>query len=149
MNRTLNIPEGAFTFSETGVITNPVPNVPTMMDWVYRHEGLQKAIYNHTVLIDAVTGNGDAYALKKKQDLNSIAIKVRNLFKLEFGHQLERGQTQEVAKEKALKFANGYKKQLLDEHEKQFPSDMSYNNMIKLLDIKKRGVERVNGKKIK
>lgn len=141
--RNFEINEGRVQYDNNNALTyTSAPSYIT--DWVYRHEGLQKAIYNHTLIIDALTGNGNAYTLKKKTHLGNIANNVRDIFKIEFKRHLEAGLSQELAKAKALKYAEEYKKKALESHEKQFPSDLSHSSVMKLFEIKKEGIEHNN-----
>jgi len=147
LTRTINLFEGNVEYGPGGELAGGgyTANQPYIRDWVYRHEGLQKAIYNHSILAEAL-GNGIArgrYINKKRANLNDIAKNLRDLFKIEYLRHLNAGNTQEQSKKNAMKFVNEYKKKALEMHEKQFPEDFSYAKVMDLLKIKKNGVEHI------
>lgn len=137
LSRTININEGTIKIGTDGYLTDFTEDNDNILDWVYRHEGLQKAIYNHQIVIDAISAPSD-YIEKKRLDLNKIAINVRDVAKMEYKRHLEGGLTQESAKSKALKYANEYKKMALATHIKQYPEDLNSSNLMKLLEVKKQ-----------
>lgn len=136
--RDIRINEGRIQIGNDGNLNigGFTPNDSDINDWIYRHEGLQKAIYNHQIVIEAISSPND-FVEKKRLDLNRIAINMRDMVRMEFKRYLEAGNTQESAKSKALKFANEYKKKALASHQKQYPEDLSYTNLMRLLEIKK------------
>ncbi len=146
LSRTLNILEGQFAYGGEGGLTSDLTAVsePYATDWVYRHEGLQKAIYNYNLIELALSSKEEprkAYVELKRNNLNGIAINLRDIFKREYKRYLEAGVTQEAAKKQANKFATEYKKQAMQMHDEQFPSDFSYDRVMKMLTVKKKGVE--------
>ena len=142
LSRTLDIFEGNLNINAGGVLTYTENNA-YIKDWIYRHEGLQKAIYNHQLLIEALGDNAarGRYIALKRNHLNGIALNLRDMFKMEFKRYLEAGMTQELAKAKAMKFTTEYKKKALEQHNKQYPEDFNYVHVMKLLEVKKEGVE--------
>lgn len=145
--RTLNLNEGQLVFGAGGNLDAYNRSEPYTRDWVYRHEGLQKAIFNHKIITEALSGDPNhrnSYITRKRTNLNNIAINLRELFKIEFKRQLDAGLTQEYAKKSAMKFVNEYKKKALSMHEKQFPDDFSYSKVMDLLRVKKNGVEHID-----
>lgn len=136
--RNITIDEGDIEIGGDGLLVDGgfTPKNDNINDWIYRHEGLQKAIYNHQIVIEAISSPNN-FVEKKRLDLNRIAINMRDMVRMEFKRYLEAGNTQESAKSKALKFANEYKKKALASHQKQYPEDLSYTNLMRLLEIKK------------
>lgn len=121
-------PAGAITFTA---------DQPTVKDWIIRHYSLQKAILNLSVLIQAVADNKAQYITAKQGNLRAIANNVRDLFKLELTRHLNDGLPMSVARKKAEKVAEEYKKNMLISHEKKYPTDLKYEDLCKLLVIEK------------
>ena len=146
LGRTINLYEGSFQYGGGGELLSNIGDVREgyARDWVYRHEGLQKAIYNHKLIELALSTNGanrNNYITLKRTNLRSIAENLGEIFKREYKRYLEAGVTQETAKKQATKFANEYKKKAMEMHDEQFPSDFSYDKVMRMLAVKKKGVE--------
>lgn len=128
-------PFGTIEMNEAGTIGFTV-DTPTVKDWIVRHYSLQKAILNLGVLILAVS-NPANYVIAKQGNLKAIANNVRDLFKLELTRHLNDGLPMSVARKKAEKVAEEYKKNMLISHEKKYPTDLKYEDLCKLLIIEK------------
>lgn len=112
---------------------------PNIKDWILRHEGLQKSIWGHTLAILAL-GDQNArnqYITLKRQDLNDIAKNVTNMFTMEYQRYINAGMPQHIARDKAKKFAEQYKLKMLETHNKQYPDDMSHEQVMKLFRIER------------
>lgn len=121
------------------------PNVPTIQDFIYRHEGLQRAIYNHQLVIEAFgAGTRANYILKKRNHLNGIAVNLRDIMRMELKRYLEAGMSQDMARKQSMKFVREYKKKALELHEKQFPTNFDYSSIMNMLKVKKEGVVHEN-----
>lgn len=112
----------------------------TVADWILRHSGLQKTLYNMQLLINAISKdplNRERYVLWKRQHLGQIAENATNLFRMEFKRFLESGAPENIARSKAMKAAEEYKKKMLESHNKQFPDEFTYEQAVKLLRFDK------------
>ncbi len=141
LGRKIDLFEGEFTILDTGNGTLTTPDEAYLEDYVLRVEGLQRAIYNHYLIIKAL--NSDPAERKKfidakKIDLNKIAVNIQSIFKMEFQRWLEAGYTQDNAKKKALNFARQYKEDSLKQHHKQFPESLDFNECMRMLNVEKK-----------
>jgi len=139
LTRNINLFEGQFDVTAQGRGTFNPANVPYNRDFIYRHEGLERAIMGHTTVITALDpATKDAYIVAKRADLNRIAGNLRDLFVMEYRRNLESGFTQDKSKEKAKKMANEFKVRALKQHNSRFPEDFKYEEVMRLLDVKKK-----------
>lgn len=139
LTRNINLFEGRFEITDKGRGTFNPANLPYNRDFVYRHEGLERAIMGHTSVItalDPLTRNN--YIDAKRLDLNRIANNLKELFVLEYRRNLESGFTQEKSKERAKKMANDFKVRALKQHNSRYPEDFKYEEVMRLLDVKKK-----------
>lgn len=142
LSRNINLFEGQFNVAATGRGTFGVTNTDYNRDFIYRHEGLQRAILGHTTVITALDNNTkNDYITAKRLDLNKIAGNLRDLFLMEYRRNLESGFTQEYSKNKAKKMANEFKTRALKQHHSQYPEDFKYEEVMRLLEVKKKEVK--------
>ncbi len=145
MDRTVNYFEGQLEYGAGGNRVAFTANNPYAFDWVYRHEHLQKAIFNHQMIIEATNSDGAArgqYIERKTTDLNLIATNLRDLFKMELKRYLTAGYPQDQSKKLALKHTENFKKEMLEMHQKRYPDEFSHAVVMKMLTVKKQpGVE--------
>lgn len=146
LSRNINLFEGQFGVKATGRgdFGNNMVNVNEAYnrDLIYRHEGLQRAILGHTTVITALKKDTkDDYITAKRLDLNKIAGNLRDLFLMEYRRNLESGFTQEYSKNKAKKMANEFKTRALKQHHSQYPEDFKYEEVMRLLEVKKKEVK--------
>ena len=140
LKRDVELFEGTLAINEKGIGTLTA-NDAYLEDYVLRVEGLQRSIYNHQLLIWALSATDTQrkkYTDAKKVDLNKIATNIETIFKMEFQRWLEAGYTQDSAKKKALNFARQYKLDSLRQHNKQFPESIDYNECMRMLNVEKK-----------
>lgn len=139
--RNIDLFEGSFAITDKG-IGKLTADENYLEDYILRVEGLQRAIYNHQLLIwaldPATEDERKKYIAAKKVDLNKIAINIEAIFKMEFQRWLEAGYTQDSAKKKALNFARQYKQDSLKQHNKQFPESLDFNECMRMLNVEKK-----------
>lgn len=147
LSRNINLFEGQFGVGATGRgdfgVNMANVNEAYNRDLIYRHEGLQRAILGHTTVIMAFESNTtkNNYITAKRLDLNKIAGNLRDLFLMEYRRNLESGFTQEYSKNKAKKMANEFKTRALKQHHSQYPEDFKYEEVMRLLEVKKKEVK--------
>lgn len=127
---------GEYAIDNEGKITIST-NKDEIKDWILRHEGLQKALWNHHLIISALGGVDEKakYIAYKREDLGRIADNVKQIFKMEFTRFLRTGMAKELAQSKATKSAETYKANLMKAHDKQFPEELKHETVMRMLKV--------------
>jgi hypothetical protein len=121
-----------------GVITF-TGNAPTIQDWILRHTSLQKTLYNLQILRLAL-GNPverNRYITWKREHLMKIGTNSTTLFRMEFERFMSAGSPEHVARKRARVAADAYKKSMIEQHDKQFPDEFTYEQALRLLKVDK------------